>query len=173
MRSLGASPEESAPVYNLEIEEYHTYLVGSALWGFAVWAHNTGCVTPGGNVVPDYAGGKTSGVLVRPDGVETPLVSGYKGPTQGVKGIPRMNGTIKSHVEAQAATIMRKEGLQEATLYINKVPCPTKDIRSLGCADALEHMLPESAQLRVIGPNGYNKLFTGLPDPPGTNITGL
>jgi hypothetical protein len=171
--TLVEGPKESAPVYNLEIEEYHTYLVGSALWGFAVWAHNTGCVTPGGNVVPDYAGGKTSGVLVRPNGVETPLVSGYRGATEGVRGIPRMNGNIKSHVEAQAAAVMRKEGLQEATLYINKVPCPTKDPRSLGCANALEHMLPESSQLRVVGPDGYNQLFTRLPDPPGTRITGF
>ena len=33
-------PKESAPVYNVEVEEYHTYLVGSTVWGFAVWAHN-------------------------------------------------------------------------------------------------------------------------------------
>ncbi|MGP0062531.1 MAG: polymorphic toxin-type HINT domain-containing protein [Isosphaeraceae bacterium] len=34
-------PKEPAPVYNLEIEEYHTYYVGSALWRFFVWAHNS------------------------------------------------------------------------------------------------------------------------------------
>jgi RHS repeat-associated protein len=28
-------------VYNLRIADYHTYFVGSALWGFSVWAHNT------------------------------------------------------------------------------------------------------------------------------------
>jgi len=33
-------PKESTLAYNLEIEEYHTYLVGSALWGFSAWAHN-------------------------------------------------------------------------------------------------------------------------------------
>jgi Pretoxin HINT domain len=36
-------PGDPAPVYNVEVEEYHTYLVGSALWGFSVWAHNDDC----------------------------------------------------------------------------------------------------------------------------------
>jgi YD repeat-containing protein len=30
-------------VYNLEVEDDHTYFVGSAEWGFAVWAHNARC----------------------------------------------------------------------------------------------------------------------------------
>ncbi len=33
-------PKEPAHVYNVEVEEYHTYFVGSTVWGFAVWAHN-------------------------------------------------------------------------------------------------------------------------------------
>src|SRR5262249_8906884 len=28
-------------VYNFQIADYHTYFVGDADWGFAVWAHNT------------------------------------------------------------------------------------------------------------------------------------
>jgi RHS repeat-associated protein len=32
---------EVAPVYNMRVEEYHTYFVGSAEWGFSVWVHNT------------------------------------------------------------------------------------------------------------------------------------
>ena len=39
-------PGGSEPVYNLEVEEYHTYLVGSALWGISVWAHNNDYVAP-------------------------------------------------------------------------------------------------------------------------------
>src|SRR5262249_250780 len=31
---------EVATVYNLEVDEYHTYFVGCDEWGFAVWAHN-------------------------------------------------------------------------------------------------------------------------------------
>ncbi|HXG10157.1 MAG TPA: polymorphic toxin-type HINT domain-containing protein [Gemmataceae bacterium] len=35
---------EFETVYNLEVEEYHTYFVGAADWGWSVWAHNSaGC----------------------------------------------------------------------------------------------------------------------------------
>jgi hypothetical protein len=33
------------PVYNCAVAEYHTYFVGGEVWGFSVWAHNTGCST--------------------------------------------------------------------------------------------------------------------------------
>ena len=33
--------EISEPVYNLRVAEYHTYFVGSRVWKFGVWAHNT------------------------------------------------------------------------------------------------------------------------------------
>ncbi len=84
-----------------------------------------------------------------------------------------MNGNIKSHVEAHASVLMRREGLSEAILHINKAPCPTIDARSLGCQDALPHMLPENAVLRMIGPDGFDETYTGLPDPAGTAIRGL
>ena len=29
-----------AKVYNLRVADYHTYFVGDASWGFALWAHN-------------------------------------------------------------------------------------------------------------------------------------
>ncbi len=122
--------------------------------------------TPGGNTLPPYDGGKTQGVLVRPNGQETPLASGYDGPSKSMGYLPGANGNIKSHVEAHAAATMRQEGLDEATLYINRVPCPTKDPRSKGCDDALKQMLPEGAKLRVIGPDGFEKTYTGEPDRP-------
>ncbi len=31
---------EGATVYNLEVEDFHTYFVGTSAWGFSVWAHN-------------------------------------------------------------------------------------------------------------------------------------
>ncbi len=31
---------EVEPVYNLRVADHHTYFVGSASWGFAVWTHN-------------------------------------------------------------------------------------------------------------------------------------
>jgi len=129
--------------------------------------------TPGGNFIPAYAGGKTHGVLAKPDGVEMILLSGIRGPSQGTRGIPGMHNRIKSHVEAHTAVIMRRERLVEATLYINRVPCPTHDPRSPGCYESLPKMLPEAAMLRIIGPDGFEETFTGLPDPPGTLVTGI
>lgn len=32
---------ETVPVYNMRVADYHTYFVGSANWGFAVWVHNS------------------------------------------------------------------------------------------------------------------------------------
>jgi RHS repeat-associated protein len=34
------SSNEVATVYNLSIDEYHTYFVGGVDWGFSIWAHN-------------------------------------------------------------------------------------------------------------------------------------
>ncbi|MBY0456346.1 MAG: hypothetical protein K2V38_03305, partial [Gemmataceae bacterium] len=31
-------------VYNVEVDEHHTYFVGREEWGFSVWAHNADCV---------------------------------------------------------------------------------------------------------------------------------
>jgi len=129
--------------------------------------------TPGGNLIPGYTGGKTSGVLAKPDGVEMALSSGIRGPSQGTMGIPGMHNRIKTHVEAHAAVVLRREGLLEATLYINRVPCSTQDPRSPGCSENLPKMLPEAARLRIIGPEDFDVTFIGLPDPPGTLITGI
>ncbi len=30
-------------VYNVRVQDYHTYFVGAEDWGFSVWAHNAGC----------------------------------------------------------------------------------------------------------------------------------
>jgi hypothetical protein len=39
VESLGDTNED-VTVCNLRIEEYHTYFVGCAEWGFSIWAHN-------------------------------------------------------------------------------------------------------------------------------------
>ncbi|WP_304511166.1 RHS repeat-associated core domain-containing protein, partial [Aquisphaera insulae] len=36
-------PREPASVYNVEVEDFHTYFIGDTTWGFAVWAHNADC----------------------------------------------------------------------------------------------------------------------------------
>jgi hypothetical protein len=64
-----------------------------------------------------------------------------------------MNGSIKSHVEAHAAAVMRQQGLKDATFYINRIPC--SGVR--GCDAVLPRMLPEGARLHLRGPNGFRK----------------
>ncbi len=107
-----------------------------------------------------YSGGKTAGVL-RMGGKDIPLASGWNGPATSMpRGTPGMNIVTKSHVEGHASALMRQTGSSEATLYINQVPCAG----ATGCGSMLPRMLPEGAQLRVVGPGGYDKIFTGLPD---------
>ena len=168
---------------SLETEEYHAFFVGSGERGSASAHDDLGefikqpgeplMTTPGGSVIPEYAGGKTRGVLSRPDGGETVILSGVEGPSKGTTGIPGMHNRIKTHVEAHAAVIIRRKGLIEATLYINRAPCPTNNLRSPGCFDNLPRMLSEGARLRIVGPDGFDHTFVGLPDPPGTVIAGL
>jgi hypothetical protein len=168
---------------SLETEEYHAFFVGSGERGSASVHDGLAdsikkpaeplMTTPGGSVIPEYAGGKTRGVFSRPGGGETVILSGVAGASKGTIGIPGMHNRIKTHVESHAAVIIRREGLSEATLYINRAPCPTNDPRSPGCFDNLPKMLPEGARLRVIGPAGFDHTFVGLPDPPGTVIMGL
>jgi hypothetical protein len=38
-----AETAEVTTVYNVEVEDHHTYFVGCAEWGFSVWAHNADC----------------------------------------------------------------------------------------------------------------------------------
>jgi hypothetical protein len=130
-------------------------------------------MTPGGNLIPPYAGRKTSGVLRLPGNLEIQIQSGYDGPSRGTMGIPGMHNRIKSHVEAHAAVIMRRSGVNEATLYLNRVPCPSTNPASPGCYDGLPRMLPYGSKLKVVGPDGFDEIFVGIPDPPNTVIVGL
>ena len=117
--------------------------------------------------VPRYGtrGKKTSGVLATSIG-DFEYVSGVNGPSSHFpKGtIPGRNAIISTHVEAHTAATMRELNIQRGVLYINREPCgPATDFRA-GCEFMLPKMLPEGAELQVIGPNGYNRIFIGLPD---------
>jgi Double-stranded DNA deaminase toxin A len=106
-------------------------------------------LTPGEGVAdfPAYPGkGPTNGVLVRPNGSQVPLESGYDGPALDLpKPRPGMNNNNVSHVEAHAAAIMRSEGLTEADLYINRMPCPGTN----GCMQLLSRMVPSGSTLNI------------------------
>jgi hypothetical protein len=112
------------------------------------------------DLVPAYLGSKTTGVLDLNGRVVAPQDSGYSGPVQQLSPPRRgMNGTNMSHVEAHAAAQMRISGTMNATLYINRTPCPGRN----GCARLLPRMLPPGSSLTVYGPEGYAEVFYGDP----------
>ena len=111
-------------------------------------------------LVPAYGGGKVRGVLDAGGDDLRPLISGQKGPAAAIpRGTRGFNGITKTLVEGHAAAVMRQEGLTDATLYLNKVPCPDPT----GCYNMLPRMIPPGARLRVVAPSGFDRVFTGLP----------
>jgi SCP1.201-like deaminase len=127
-----------------------------------------GVVTVGGRQLPAYVDepGGAKGIFTHGGGDDLPLKSGYDGPSKQLptdRSTPGMHNNIKSHVEAHAAATMRLEGIQDATLYINRIPCT--DERPPGCHFMLERMLPEGATLTVHGPDNFKWTYHGIPDP--------
>lgn len=114
------------------------------------------------NRLPVWTQGTPARGILDTGRAEFELASGSGGGPPALP-FPGRNNTNFFHVEAHAAQIMRVENLTEATLQINKVPCPVGP----GCANNLPNMLPQGARLRVIGPDGYDHTFVGRPDPPG------
>jgi hypothetical protein len=71
-------------------------------------------------LAPYVQGGKTSGIFRAPGMTPIELRSGYEGPTSNMPlGTPGFDNHVRSHVEAQAAAIMRQKGISEAWLEIN------------------------------------------------------
>jgi hypothetical protein len=120
-----------------------------------------GTIKVGGRTLPTFTG-KTEGIF-RAGSKDLPLKSGYDGPSKHLpRGTPGMNHHLKAHVEAHAAAVMRLEGIQKATLYINRIPC--SNAKAPGCHLLLPRMLPEGAQLTVHGPDGFKWVYRGIPD---------
>ncbi len=47
-------PIAAAPVYNVAVQDYHTYLVGEPLWGYSIWVHNACVKRPGTRGYSDH-----------------------------------------------------------------------------------------------------------------------
>jgi hypothetical protein len=105
-------------------------------------------------LAPYVKGGKTSGIFRAPGIAPIELQSGYDGPTLNMpKGTPGFDNHVRSHVEAQAAAIMRQMGISEAWLEINNpIICER-------CEDRLDSMLPPGAKLHIILPDGTIRTF--------------
>lgn len=110
--------------------------------------------------MPTYGGGKTQGVLATSVG-DIDLLSGYAGPSaaMGRGQVPGMNYHLKAHVEAHAASAMRQLRLNDATLYLNQVPCVSS---RGGCEVMLPRMLGEGRQLRVVVPGQLDRVYNGV-----------
>lgn len=143
-------------VYNLEVEDYHTYFVGSIDWGFCVWAHNAEYGTPNGLEqshpdLPVREGGRTHALL---DG-KKPIVSGKEGGSslevfkQKLAGLSDDAKKALTHVEAHAVAEMIKGNLKEAVLFINYKTGPCKF-----CRNGISELIEEGQKLWVVFPNG-------------------
>jgi hypothetical protein len=103
--------------------------------------------------LPSYGlnGDKTTGILWVA-GYEIEIVSGQStadNPAYLItKPRPGMSGTYISHVEAQAAAILRLTDIPSAVLYINNPPC-------LGCQERLvNYYVPQGKELYIVYPDG-------------------
>jgi hypothetical protein len=107
--------------------------------------------------LPAYSGGKTAGAFVTDFG-EFPLVSGVAGPAAGMtKGSSGFDIVSRTHVEGHAAALMHKYGLFDGTLYINNPSVCSS------CKANLPRMIPSGSRINVIGPNGQEMFYGGIP----------
>ncbi len=160
---LIAGPGESAAVYNLEVEEYHTYLVGNTLWGLSVWAHNAGCVVDSSNEVYRAlreGDDPTKGLRARTPGANTPvgshvmgakesdLISTTKSQTVAIDGpFNSGNGVVAIDLnKVQAEVIDASEGFGKGRVYSRTKACKAVFIRYTG---GLDPPVPPEA-IRVI-----------------------
>lgn len=121
-------------------------------------------------VLPADKSGGAHGRLDLHDGrTGIPLDSGRK--TGLVDALRQQRGDLpagftgqnQAHVEAHVSAYLRLHPeISEATLYVNRQPCPGPR----GCADNLPAMLPENATLTVYAPKGWVKVYHGAPDQP-------
>ena len=106
-------------------------------------------------VLPEFIGGKTSGVLRTANG-DIPLQSGWNGPAQAIpKGTSGFDIVTRTHVEGHAAALMRQQGITDSTLNINNPAI------CVSCTKLLPRMLPIDSTLVVVLPDGTPVMFLG------------
>lgn len=115
------------------------------------------------------AGTKTTGRWFTGDGPARSLVSGDGPDARIVHDSLREEGyrhpgppIVTTHVEMKLAAQMRRDGIREATLVIDNVPCA----KILGCENLIGVVLPAGYSLTVHGTGGYRRTFVGGQKPP-------
>ncbi len=85
-----------------------------------------------------------------------PASSGY-----GLKEPWKSLASMTRHVEGHAAAAMRRDGIWDATLYLNMKPCKGPG----GCLERLEEVMPDGSRLTIfkIFKNGsvWRRVFYG------------
>jgi hypothetical protein len=78
-----------------------------------------------------------------------------------IKGQPQGSKQAAGHVEPKAAALMRHEGETYGVLMINNPagPCPYSS--GIGCARAMESILPKGSDIVVWWPGGKHKMYEG------------
>ncbi len=108
-------------------------------------------------LAPRKEGDPTGGIFWPSDGPPVELHSGYDGPSANMPPeSPGFDYRTTAHVEAQAAALMRQEGLTEGTLEINNSNICER------CTRLLPRMLPPGATLKVVLPGGRVEEFRGI-----------
>jgi hypothetical protein len=70
-------------VYNLRVADFHTYFVGSSLWGFDVWVHNANYIAPSSTAMRAEGVGNQR-IVVHSDGsIEIPRL--FKNKRKGIE----------------------------------------------------------------------------------------
>jgi Pretoxin HINT domain len=131
-------------VYNLEVEEHHTYFVGSPEWGFDVWAHNATVFH-----YTDAAGikGMNSSRTIKAS------VSGYS--KHGVKG-PVVFVTPHTPEEVMKKGVSKYGLTTEKAQYVVKVDLPEQAIKKVrGGRGEYIWYVPADIPLPPKGPIGF------------------
>jgi len=117
-------------------------------------------------------GAKTTGVLEVGDGAPVEVTSGESNLTAVLKDLPDnalqrtgLRGDLQTHVEAQTAISMRLNGIDNATLYINRAFCGTDSWQ--GCSQFFQRYLAKGQTVTVYGPNGGDVVVGTGPQIPG------
>lgn len=109
---------------------------------------------------------KTRGIWVDDHGHEHDLISGRHDPEYqdaqrhaeklGLVTEPHKLSTA-ADVELKFAMKMRRQGIRGARIVLNNRPCPGE----LGCDELLPRFLPPGSELRVYGPDGFERIYHG------------
>jgi len=106
-------------------------------------------------------------------------LSGREGPAErvGWEDLRLPNGKLRAqtHVEAHAAGAMHEQQLDEAVLYLSRLPCPYDRLPAgadraaywASCDTLLPRMLPAGSKLTVYGPEGWWKVYRGTTEGEG------